>query len=102
MPLKVEVHVKSLPYAPRGKAGEYRAGSVQRLSVEEAQELEAAGIVMIVGEPYEADESDIGAGEVPVDPPVEEDEQGEQGEEDLEEDLKKVAPHEDEHDSEDE
>lgn len=49
---KVKVHIKSLPYQPRGKAGEYRAGSVQIIDRDEAYELEKAGIAMIVEDPY--------------------------------------------------
>ncbi len=48
----IEVHIKSLPYQPRGKAGEYRAGSVQILEAEEAYELDKAGIAIITQDPY--------------------------------------------------
>lgn len=56
---KVKVHIRGLPYFPRGKAAEYRAGSVQILDADEAYELDQAGIATIVEDP---------CNEAPVDP----------------------------------
>lgn len=50
---KVEIQIKSQVYAPRGKALEYRPGSVWVVDASEGYELEKAGIAIISKDPFQ-------------------------------------------------